>query len=240
MTSQSAQGRRERGFLEVGVWFGTTVISGHREGPGRSRQGFAGRLTGPGTADRARHASGCGPGAIMAHADESAAKAGLKSTDQTFILARMMGLQACKDRVTVPEQELDTLVLSALAGTLITGERLVGLLREATRHRREMVSQTAVRRQALKTSLKNIDAQLGRLLEAVAESLLPDMAALRSKVDQLNAERDECTRHLALLDAPTSAYRQGLSNRQAETVALTLKRCLLEAPKAIQRNYVRG
>lgn len=66
------------------------------------------------------------------------------------------------------------------------------------------------------------------------------MAALRSKVDQLNAERDECTRHLALLDVPIPAYRQGLSNRQAETVALTLKRRLLEAPKAIQRNYVRG
>ena len=154
--------------------------------------------------------------------------------------ARLKGLQACKDRVTVPEQELDTLVLSALAGTLITGERLVGLLREATRHRREMVSQTAVRRQALKTSLKNIDTQLGRLLEAVADGLLPDMAALRSKVDQLNAERDECSRHLALLDAPIPAYRQGLSNRQAETVALTLKRRLLDAPKAIQRNYVRG
>ncbi len=105
-----------------------------------------------------------------------------------------------------------------------------------------MVSQTAVRRQALKTSRKNIDTQLGRLLEAVAEGILPDMAALRSKVDQLNAERDECTRHLALLDVSDSGVPpRGLSNRQAETVGATLKRRLLEAPKAIQqRNYVRG
>jgi hypothetical protein len=49
ITSQSAQGRR--GFLRAGVWFGTTVISRHREGPGRSRQGDAGRLTGPGMAN---------------------------------------------------------------------------------------------------------------------------------------------------------------------------------------------
>lgn len=88
ITSQSAQGRR--GFLRAGGWFGTTVISRHRESPGRSRQGIAGCLTGPGMANRVRHASGCGPVAIMAHANEIAAKPRLKSTDQTFIFARMM------------------------------------------------------------------------------------------------------------------------------------------------------
>jgi hypothetical protein len=91
ITSQSVEDRR--GFLGVGIWFGTTVISRHLEGPGRSHQGGAGHLTGPGMANRVRHASACGPARIMPHANEIAAKARLKSDDQTFIFAHMMVVQ---------------------------------------------------------------------------------------------------------------------------------------------------
>jgi site-specific DNA recombinase len=154
--------------------------------------------------------------------------------------SRLKGKTACPMPTSIPEAELDALVLEALTDHLMTPERLTVLLREALRHRREMAAQTTGKRQQIKAGLKNAEAQIERLLSAVATGALPDMSLLRAKIDALNAQRDECNRHLVLLDQPLPELRQVLSNQQASSVAATLKRRLLEAPKATQRRYVRG
>ena len=153
---------------------------------------------------------------------------------------RLKGKNACQSPISIPEDELDKLVLAALANQLITPERLTTLLREAVKHRREMASQSASKRTALKSNHKNIEAQIERLLTAVADGSLPDMALLREKVDELNARRDECTQHLTLLDENLPELRQALSNQQARSIAAVLTRRLLDAPKPLQRRYVRG
>jgi hypothetical protein len=97
---------------------------------------------------------------------------------------------------SIPEAELDALVIEALTDHLMTPERLTVLLREALRHRREMAAQTTGRRQAIKAGLKSAEVQIERLLTAVATGALPDMSLLRAKIDELNAQREECNRHL--------------------------------------------
>ncbi|MBS0275170.1 MAG: hypothetical protein JSR55_12435 [Proteobacteria bacterium] len=52
--------------------------------------------------------------------------------------------------------------------------------------------------------------------------------------------RDESLALLASLDRELPQIRQSLSNQQAKTVAATLKRRLLDAPRPLQRRYVRG
>ena len=153
---------------------------------------------------------------------------------------RLKGSSACRVPTSIPEAELDKLVLNALADEIITPERLVVTIREALRHRRERASQTAAKRQALKFSLKGVETQIERLVSAVASGVIPDMALVRGKLEQLGAEREECNRHLALLDHDLPELRQGFSNQQARAVAATLKRRLLDAPKALQRHCVRG
>jgi septal ring factor EnvC (AmiA/AmiB activator) len=77
----------------------------------------------------------------------------------------------------IPRQgELDKLVLGALADQLMTPERLTALLGQAVKHRREMASHSAAKRTALKTDQKNIVTQIERLLTAVADGSVPDMA----------------------------------------------------------------
>jgi hypothetical protein len=129
--------------------------------------------------------------------------------------------------------------LDALADQIITPERLVVTIREALRHRRERASQTAAKRQTLKLALKTVEAQIERLVSAVAAGTIPDMALVRGKLEQFGAERDECHR-LALLDQNLPELRRGFSNQQAKSIAATLKRRLLDAPRAIQRHFVRG
>ena len=158
----------------------------------------------------------------------------------TCAATRLKGKTACKVPTSIPEAQLDQLVLGALADQLLTPERLVILLREAIRHRRSLAANDATQRTALRSSLKNAETKIERLLAAVAEGTIPDMALLRTKMNELNGQRDECARHLQILDTDLPELRQTLSKQQAATVATTLKRRLLDAPRALQRRYVRG
>jgi site-specific DNA recombinase len=153
---------------------------------------------------------------------------------------RLKGKNACRMPVSLPEDELDRLVLTALANQLITPERLTALLGEAVKHRREIASQSASKRTALKSILKTAETQIGRLLAAVADGTVPDMSLVRPKLDELTNQREECTRHLILLDENLPELRQVLSNQQAKSIAAVLTRRLLDAPKPLQRRYVRG
>ena len=153
---------------------------------------------------------------------------------------QIKGGSSCHRPISIPESELDGLVVGALADRLLTPDRLTTLLREAIKHRRAIVSGTAAQRSALRTDLKSIETQIDRLLSAVAEGTLPDASALRKKMDDLNGRRDECLNLLRTLDSELPAIRQALSKRQADGIASTLKRRLLEAPRPLQKRYVRG
>jgi hypothetical protein len=130
--------------------------------------------------------------------------------------------------------------LGALADQLLTPDRLTTILHEALKYRREMASQSGAKRTALKTGLKDIQTQIERLVTAVADGIVPDMALVRPKLDELNIRREEYVQHLMLLNQNLPELRQALSNRQARSVAATLKRRLMDAPKGLQRRYVRG
>jgi site-specific DNA recombinase len=153
---------------------------------------------------------------------------------------RLKGRNACRAPTSIPEAQLDKLVLGALADQLLTPERLTTILHEALKYRREMASQSGAKRTALKTGLKDIQTQIERLVTAVADGTVPDMALIRPKLDDLNTRREECVQHLTLLDQNLPELRQALSNQQARSVAATLKRRLMDAPKGLQRRYVRG
>ena len=153
---------------------------------------------------------------------------------------RLKGKSACKTPTSIPEAELDRLVLEALADRLLTPKRLTALLKEAVRHRRLTASVGAAQKAALRNELKNVDAQIERLLTAVSDGIVPDMTTVRAKLEQLNKLREECVVHLRSLETEEPELRQTLSKQQAISVAATLKGRLTNAPKQLQRRYVRG
>ena len=154
--------------------------------------------------------------------------------------SRLKGKTACKIPTSIPEDELDRLVLGALADRLLRPERLVTILREAFRYRKEMASNNTVQKTALRNELKNAEIQIERLLTALADGTVPEMAAVRGKLDALNKKREESASHLRMLDRELPVLRQALSNQQANSIAAALKRRLLNASRPLQRRYVRG
>jgi len=153
---------------------------------------------------------------------------------------RLKGCSACGQPLAVPEPRLDRLVISAIADQLLTPDRLTVLLREAIRHRRALASGSAARRSALLKELRGIEAQIDRLLSAVAEGTVPDPSLIRKKLDDLDSRREQCVVLLRALDSELPELRQALSKRQAASVAGNLKRRLLEAPRSLQKRYVHG
>ena len=153
---------------------------------------------------------------------------------------RLKGKDSCGKPIAVPEGQLDQLVIGALADQLLVGDRLTELLRKAQAHRRATQSGNIQRRSELRKQLKTAEAQVERLYQALAEGTVSDTALFRANLDRIQARREECIRLLAMIDAEAPAMRQVLSKQQASSLAATLKRRLLEAPKALQRRYVRG
>ena len=152
----------------------------------------------------------------------------------------LKGKSACRKPTTIREGHLDGLVISALADQLLTPERLITLLNQAIRHRKAMASDHGAQRTSLRKELRTIDAQIDRLVTAVAEGSVPDMPQLRRKLEDLNARREEGQRLLSTLDAQLPEFRQALSKQQAASIAERLKHKLQAAPRALQKRYVHG
>jgi DNA invertase Pin-like site-specific DNA recombinase len=153
---------------------------------------------------------------------------------------RLKGKSACSSPIAVPEGQLDDLVLSALADELLTPQRLPALLRDAHKHHRDMESGNIQRRSQLRKRIKELETQIGRMHDFIAvgtESITP---LFRAKLIAIEAEREECIQLLSRIDSDAPQFRRVLSNQQAAAMAAHLKRGLLQAPKPLQRRYVRG
>ena len=135
---------------------------------------------------------------------------------------------------------MNELVVGALVDRLLTADRLTTLLREVQRHRKTIASDAGHRRASFRNRIKGADTRVGRLYAALAEGTVTDTSKFRETLKAIEAERDECIRLLGLLDVEVPALRQSLSKQQAQSVAATLRRRLLEAPPPVKRCYVRG
>jgi site-specific DNA recombinase len=155
--------------------------------------------------------------------------------------ARMLkGRLACKRPIAIPEGQLNMLVIGALADQLLKPDRLSALLREAQQHRKAIMRDTAQRRASLNKRIKEADRRMDRLYAALADGTVTDTFKFRRTLMAFEAEREECIRLLSLVVSDAPALRQTLSKSQAQSVAITMKRRLLEAPPALQRRYVHG
>lgn len=153
---------------------------------------------------------------------------------------RLKGASTCKRPIAVREDELNALVLGALADRLLTPERLPGLIREALGHRHKTATQNRVRKSALEKQVRETSGKIDRLIAAVADGSLPDMKPVRAQIDELTRHRDEGAHLLAALDSELPQLRQTLSKQQAVSIAGNLKRKLLDAPGPLQKRYVHG
>ena len=153
---------------------------------------------------------------------------------------RLKGAASCGKPTSIPEGQLDRLVMGALADRLLTPARLSELLQKAQAHRRSTQSGNLQRRAELRKRLKSAETQIDRLYRALAEGTVDDTASFRTNLNRIEAEREECIGLLSQLDTHTPALRQALSKQQATGLAASLKRRLLDAPKPLQRRYVHG
>lgn len=153
---------------------------------------------------------------------------------------RLKGASTCTRPIAVREDELNALVLGALADQLLTAERLPKLIREALGHRQKTAAQNRARKSALEKQIRETSCKIDRLIAAVADGVLPEIKPVRAQIDELTRQRDEANHLLAVLDSELPQLRQTLSKQQAASIAGNLKRKLLDAPTPLQKRYIHG
>jgi site-specific DNA recombinase len=139
-----------------------------------------------------------------------------------------------------PERQLDELVVGALVGHLLSPERLPSLLQEVARHHREVMKDHRARRSDMQRLEQETAQKIQRLYMALADGLVVDTDMFRLAINELETKRAEATRLLGTLDREGPGIRQALSHSQARSVATTLRRRFMDAPRTLQRRHVHG
>lgn len=152
---------------------------------------------------------------------------------------RIKGKAACANPIAAPEAQVDDLILSALAGHVITPERPPALLSEACKRQIAAPHETHRRRVGRKNRIRETQTQIGRISRSWIGTVT-DTGLFRATLTSPEGQRGQCLDLLNRLGHERPQFRQALSKQQAALIAAMLQRRLLDAAKPLKRRYIRG
>ena len=153
---------------------------------------------------------------------------------------QLKGNTACSAPIRVPEAELDGLVTDALAERLLKRDRLKALMSAALKEAKTRRSGADAQLAALRRELKQTEAQVANLYEALANGMVSGGAAgFREHVDRLEARRSELARLIAIDERGNGLPRRPLTDAQLKAFGSNLSAMLRSGPKPFRKEYVR-
>ena len=146
------------------------------------------------------------------------------------------GKKACPGR-TVPMERLDTLVTTAMADKLLTGERVWDLLSSLAARRAERAAAVDGRLAALQRDADAADEKLKRLYRMVEDGIAELDDLLRERVATLKADRDRAQEALSRARCGIEAKGQ-VSPEAAERFGELMRQRLLEGDTPARKAWI--
>ncbi|CAA6606404.1 Resolvase domain [Rhodospirillaceae bacterium LM-1] len=148
------------------------------------------------------------------------------------------GVDLCPS-VAIPVDKLDQLVLDALAGQVLTVERLKAIVTTLKERERENAEKTDEKQAALRRELADIETGQARLYDAVEKGLIPMDGTLAERAQKLKGRREAL-----LIEISTNRTRQALpldkiTPRRIEVFGRALKNRLLDGKNGLGKAYLR-
>jgi site-specific DNA recombinase len=150
------------------------------------------------------------------------------------------GLCDSSQRTTVPEHELDQLVINTICTRLLTAERVSAIVNSVSARREEDHDSTTRTLQHLKRQFAQLTTRAKKLLTAVGDGLVKDDGIFKEEYQCVLDERANLQR---LIDTEEHLLRdqiKPITQMGAEEVAARLRERLAQAPKALQKRLVRA
>ncbi len=143
-------------------------------------------------------------------------------------------------RNTIRERELDSVVIHAVATSLLTAARVQDVIARVCTRRQEGRENTTKTLERLRHNLTRLKAAANNLLGAVAEGMVGDSDLFREKLQTTIEQRDHVQRLIDIEEQQIKEEIRPVSEIDAETTARRLRNRLEAAPKEVQKRLLRA
>lgn len=179
------------------------------------------------------HCAGCGGGMTL-----RTGKSG-RYRYYACSAAMRMGKTKCTGR-SVPMDRLDKLVVDHLSEKLFAPDRLKVLLSDQIARAKRSRTTSEDKTKALRTEIKEIERAQSRLYEAIERGITSlDDEALRKRLGDLKARREECLRLIAVASHRAGAPAAVLSSASIEAFGRAIRERLASPNVAFRKAYIR-
>ncbi len=142
--------------------------------------------------------------------------------------------------MTIREEKLNELTLTALTNKLITPKRAQAIVAAVAKKREGGRSEASQALSQLRGQLGQVNKRIRNLLDALADGLMGETELFKEKMDEAEAEREELLRLIDIQEAQVSESLKPITIEQAKVASFHLKRLLNEAPANLKKRYIRA
>jgi site-specific DNA recombinase len=140
--------------------------------------------------------------------------------------------------ISIPERQLDSSVLEAIADELVTPERFVKIVSEVHAKMKSDREGASDRAKALRKQLAGVDRKKNNLWEVAASLGLEAVSGFKEKLAELELERDQLSRHIASQEALLSETINLIDRNEAEAAAKRVREYISTADIELLRRFV--
>lgn len=157
-----------------------------------------------------------------------------------YTCAKHVNQGACNcSRKSIPMDKLDEIVLGQLESRIFAPERLEAMLTELIHRARENATDHRIRIRVLNHKEREITAKLDRLYDALAEGTIKNTDAFQSKVESLEAQREETIKRKSQTTQHSTLPAKALAKKNLERFTETMRAKLHNENPSFRRAYVR-
>lgn len=141
--------------------------------------------------------------------------------------------------VAIPVDKLDQLVLEALAGQVLTVERLKAIVATLKERERKSAEKTDENQSILKRELADIETKQARLFEAIENGLIPMDGALTERAQKLKGRREALLVEMSVNRTRLALPLDKITPRRIEVFGKALRNRLLDRNHGFGKAYLR-
>ena len=136
-------------------------------------------------------------------------------------------------------EQLDELVVDELESRISQPDRIKAMLAGLIERHRNRGDEQAHRSKELRQQLRETEAKIGRVLDAIQEGLVQETDLVRARLTKLEQERDEVLRLIASIDRRQDVPATLLSDRNVRAFRLAFRQRLHSQEGGLRKAYIR-
>ena len=142
--------------------------------------------------------------------------------------------------ISIREEKLDELTLTALTDRLIMPKRTQAIVAAVAKRRESGRSEASQALSQLRGQLSQVNKRIRNLIGALADGVMGETELFKETMAEAESERDELLKLIEVQETQISESLKPITIEQAKIASANLRRLIKEAPADLKKRYVRA